>query len=277
MRTDGFVGGRKNQINFKKNGQPGCGNSYKPGRITIVGIGPGSIEYMSLKAYDTIKKANIIVGYKSYIKMIEELVDGKELISTGMTGEVARAQRAIDEALNGKEVVVISSGDPGVYGMAGLVLELLGSNKIKIDVEIIPGITAANAIASSLGAPLMNDFVVISLSNLLTPGELIVKRLKYAASGDFVIIIYNPKSSKRIEQIVKAREIFLKYRNSKTPVGIVRNCKRLREEIIITNLDEMLDYKIDMLTTIIIGNSETYVNGKFMITPRGYQNKYDIY
>lgn len=232
---------------------------------------------MSLKAYDTIKEANIIVGYKSYIKMIEELIDGKEVISTGMTGEVARAQRAIDEALKGKEVVVISSGDPGVYGMAGLVLELLSNNKFKLDVEIIPGITAANAISSLLGAPLMNDFVVISLSNLLTPWELIAKRLEYAALGDFVTIIYNPKSSKRAEQIVKAREIFLKHRDSKTSVGIVRNCKRLREEVKITNLGEMLDYRIDMLTTIIIGNSETYVNGRFMITPRGYQNKYDIY
>lgn len=226
---------------------------------------------MSLRALEALEEANVIVGYKTYINLVRELLKDKTIIGTGMREEIARCRLAVEAAMKGEKVAVISSGDAGVYGMAGLLLELLRELSADgIEVEIIPGITAANAAASSLGAPLMHDFAVISLSDLLTPWELIETRLELAAKGDFVTVLYNPKSRKRTEQIVRAREIFLEYRLPETPVGLVRNCKRKAEEVIITNLKEMLEKPIDMLTTVIIGNSNTYCWDDFMITPRGY-------
>ena len=252
----------------------GVGDMKKDGkgRIYVIGIGPGDIEQMSLKAYRTIQEVDVIVGYKTYMKIIEELISSKqEIFSTGMRGELERTEKAIEYALNGKDVAFISSGDPGIYGMAGLMLEKISEEKINLNVEIVPGISSANAAAASLGAPLMHDFAVISLSDLLTPWKKIEKRLYKAAESDFVIALYNPRSKKRIKQFEIARDIFLKYKDSETPVGIVRNARRGQEEIIITNLAKMLEYRIDMLTTVIIGNSETFVDGKRMITPRGYE------
>jgi precorrin-3B C17-methyltransferase len=228
---------------------------------------------MSLKARRTIEEAEIVVGYKTYIELIRPLLEGKEVLSSGMTKEVDRSRTAIDRALAGNRVVVVSSGDPGVYGMAGIVLELLEKEGLtgQIDVEVVPGITSATAAAASLGAPLMHDFAVISLSDLLTPWEVIEKRLELAAAGDFVTVLYNPVSKKRTEQIKIAREIFLKHKSGSTPVGIVRNAKRAGEEVVISDLENFLSHPIDMFSVVIIGNRQTYRSDFFMLTPRGYR------
>ncbi|WP_231683903.1 precorrin-3B C(17)-methyltransferase [Phosphitispora fastidiosa] len=228
---------------------------------------------MSLRAYNVIKQAEVIIGYKTYIDLIGDLTEGKEVISSGMTREVERCQLAIEMAAAGRYVVMISSGDPGIYGMAGITLELVEKQEMadRFDVEIVPGITSANAAAASLGAALMHDFTVISLSDLLTPWELIEKRLEAAAAGDFVTILYNPMSKKRTEQIKQAREIFLKFRSPATPVGIVRNAKRSGEDVTRTDLEHFLENPIDMFTVVLIGNSQTYHTDNFMITPRGYE------
>ena len=228
---------------------------------------------MSLKAYRLLQQVEVVIGYKTYIELISELLSAdQEIIKSKMTEEVERATLVIDLARKGKSVAIISSGDPGVYGMAGLILEVREKRRLaELEVEIVPGITAASAAAASLGAPLMHDYAVISLSDLLTPWEVIEGRLKEAARADFVAALYNPKSSRRTEQIEIARDIFLEYRDSTTPVGIVRSAKRGNEEVTITSLADMLEEKIDMLTTVIIGNSESYQSSNFLITPRGYQ------
>ncbi len=228
---------------------------------------------MSLKAYRLLQQVEVVIGYKTYIELISELLSAdQEIIKSKMTEEVERANQVIDLARKGKSVAIISSGDPGVYGMAGLILEVREKRRlVELEVEIVPGITAASAAAASLGAPLMHDYAVISLSDLLTPWEVIEGRLKKAARADFVAALYNPKSSRRTEQIEIARDIFLEYRDSTTPVGIVRSAKRGSEEVTITSLADMLEEKIDMLTTVIIGNSESYQSSNFLITPRGYQ------
>lgn len=189
-----------------------------------------------------------------------------------MTEEISRCKKALELAGNGETVVVVSSGDPGIYGMAGLILEL--NQKEPVDVDIIPGVSAANAAASLLGAPLSHDFAVISLSDLLTPWEVIEKRIKCAAEGDFVIAIYNPKSKKRVDQIIKTRDIVKEYRLGTTPVGIVTNAYRDKQSIVISSLDNFTDEEINMLSIIIIGNSQTVLHKNKLITPRGYQSKY---
>lgn len=238
-----------------------------------MGIGPGNLDQMSLRAYKVIREAEVIVGYKTYIELLGELLEGKEVLSSGMTREVERSLKAIELAAAGKYVAVISSGDPGIYGMAGITLELVEKQQAQhsFEVEIVPGISSANAAAASLGAALMHDFAVVSLSDLLTPWELIERRLTAAAQSDFVTVIYNPVSKKRTEQIKKTREIFLQHRSPATPVGIVRNAKRGDEEIIRTDLEHFLEFPIDMFTVVLIGNSQTYHTGNYMITPRGYK------
>jgi precorrin-3B C17-methyltransferase len=236
-------------------------------------MGPGDPDQMSLRAYKVLQEADVIIGYKTYIDLLGELVKGKEIVSSGMKREIERSRIAIEMAAEGKYVAVVSSGDPGIYGMAGITLELVEKQGMgnKFDVEIVPGITSANAAASSLGAALMHDFAVISLSDLLTPWELIEKRLELAAQADFVTVLYNPVSKKRTEQIRTAREIFLKHKSPATPVGIVRNAKRGGEEITRTDLEHFLEYPIDMFTVVLIGNSQTYNTENFMLTPRGYK------
>ncbi|MBM7557120.1 precorrin-3B C(17)-methyltransferase [Halanaerobacter jeridensis] len=227
---------------------------------------------MSLKAYRLLQEVDTVVGYSTYVDLVTEiLAPEQETISTGMGTEVKRCKKAIKLAQQGLEVALVSSGDSGVYGMAGLVLELVEKEASDISVEIIPGITAANAAAASLGAPLMHDYTVISLSDLLTPWAVIKKRLIKAAEGDFITALYNPKSKQRVKQIEEARQIFLQQRSAETPVGIVRSAKRGAEEIEITTLEQMLEFEINMLTTVIIGNSDTYSAQDLMITPRGYQ------
>lgn len=215
------------------------------------------------------EEAEAIVGYRTYLDLIPGFLTGKKVVESGMTQEIHRCREALALARSGLEVAVVSGGDPGVYGMAGLILELLEEGE-EVFVEIIPGITAATAAAAVLGAPLMNDFAVISLSDLLTPWEVIEGRLRAAARGDFVVALYNPRSKNRTRPIERAREIFLECRGVATPVGIVRNARREGEQTAITTLGKMLDHPIDMLTTVIIGNSQTSVRGGFMVTPRGY-------
>jgi precorrin-3B C17-methyltransferase len=241
-------------------------------KLFIIGIGPGDKSLMSWKALDCLKKSQVIIGYKNYIDLLDKkLISNKIIISTGMKKEIERCKAAIDQANTGKIVSLISSGDPGIYGMAGLALEIIDAAKDYFDVEIIPGITSASSCASILGAPLSNDFAVISLSDILTKWSLIKKRIKFASLADFVIALYNPKSKSRIKQIEDVHRILLRYKNKNTPVGIVENAHRKNEKSTITTLDDMLNYKIDMNTTIIIGNSKTYIKNNKMITSRGYE------
>ncbi len=240
----------------------------------MVGIGPGNPENMSQRAVQTIKEADVVVGYRPYVELIEDVLSPEqEVIGSGMRQEVKRARKALDEALAGRRVVVVSSGDAGIYGMAGLVLELLFevNDYKRVDFEVIPGITAASAAAALLGAPLMNDFVVISLSDLLTPWEVILRRVEAAAQGDFVIIFYNPKSKRRVQQIEEARKMLLNYRTASTPVGIVTGAGRAEQRVAISDLAHFLDEEINMFSLVIIGSSQSYVKDGRMITPRGYQ------
>lgn len=241
-------------------------------RLWVIGIGPGDIQQMSLKAYQTLREVDVIVGYKGYTKLITEILKPEqEIISNGMKGEVERVEKALQLASLGKRVAIVSSGDPGIYGMAGLLLELKEKKGLNFSIEIIPGITAASAAAATLGAPLMHDFAVISLSDLLTPWSLIESRLEAAAKTDFVIALYNPRSQQRRDHLIRAQSIILKYKSGETPVGIVRNAYRRREERIMTTLEQLLNYEIDMFTVILIGNSQTFLTDDLMITPRGYQ------
>ena len=241
------------------------------GKLFIVGIGPGDLSHLSQKAGSAIDNCQAVVGYKRYLKTIEPMLNGQETHSFGMRQETARCRAAIELCRSGKVVALISSGDPGIYGMAGLTLELLvGSDyNDEVEVEIIPGVSALNYAASLLGAPIAHDFAVISLSDLLTPWEKITTKIRAAAEADFVIVIYNPKSRKRRHQIEEARDICLRYRDQANPAGIVRMDGN--EPIVtVTNLKNMCDFEIDMMTTVVIGNSATFMSGKRMITPRGY-------
>lgn len=250
------------------------------GKLLVIGFGPGSFEHMTKRAQDAIQESDCIIGYKTYVDLIQELLTDQEIISTGMSEEVSRAQAAVRLAEEGKTVAVISSGDAGVYGMAGLVYEVLIEKGWKeatgVSVEVIPGVSAINSCASLLGAPIMHDACTISLSDHLTPWDLIEKRINAAAQADFVVTLYNPKSGRRTRQIQEAQRILLKYRSSSTPVGLVKSAYRDRQHIVITDLEHMLDHDIGMLTTVVIGNSTTFLYDNKMITPRGYQRKYTL-
>lgn len=238
------------------------------GKIYVVGIGPGNMEDISVRAYKTLKNVDVIAGYITYIDLVKDEFKEKEFYVSGMKKEIDRCEKVLELAKEGKTVALISSGDAGIYGMAGIMIEVaLGSG---IDVEIIPGITSSVAGASLVGAPLMHDQAIISLSDLLTDWEVITKRIDRTSEGDFVISLYNPKSKGRTEQIVEAREIMLKHKAPSTPVALLRHVGREDENYTLTNLDEMLNYEIDMFTVVIVGNSKTYVKEGRMITPRGY-------
>ncbi|MFB2934338.1 precorrin-3B C(17)-methyltransferase [Aerosakkonemataceae cyanobacterium BLCC-F154] len=249
--------------------------SDRTGKILLIGTGPGQLEQMTIAAQMAISQADAVVGYSLYIDLISPLLKPGQIVeSLPITQEVERAKKAIELANKGLTVAVISSGDSGIYGMAGLVLEELqahGWDGQVPGVQVFPGITALQAAASLVGAPLMHDFCAVSLSDLLTPWSVIEKRLIAAAEADFVTALYNPKSQTRTEQIAFAQQIFLKYRNPATPVAIVRSAYRETQEITITTLEKLLESSIDMLTIVLIGNSNTRVHGEWMITPRGYQ------
>ncbi len=249
---------------------------YNPhqGRLYLIGTGPGNLKYLTNYAQTALAEADVIIGYGLYIDLIKTLLRPEQIIeSYSITQEKQRAQRAIQLASWGLTVAVISSGDCGIYGMAGLVLEILaqqGWNGKTPSVEVFSGITALQSLAAKIGSPLMHDFCAISLSDLLTPWDVIEKRIVAAASADFVTTIYNPRSKTRQEQIVKLQSIFLEYRHPNTPVAIARSIGREDEQITLTTLALMLDNSIDMLTTVMIGNSNTKQYQNLLITPRGY-------
>lgn len=249
------------------------------GKIYLVGFGPGSEEHMSFKAKAAIAESGVVIGYTTYIKLVKDLLDGKEVVKKGMTEEIDRCIEAYEQAKLGKTVALISSGDIGVYGMAGPTYEVLlqagWTPKDDIKVEIVPGSTALSACASLVGAPLTHDFCSISLSDLLTPWTVIARRIEAAGSADFVVALYNPKSGRRTQQIVEAQKVLLRYRRPDTPVAIVKSAYRRRQDIQLVRLDEMSDCDIGMLTTVLIGNSSTFIQEGLMITPRGYANKYN--
>ncbi len=244
-----------------------------PGKLLIIGIGPGAPEHLTPAARRALEISQAVVGYQPYLDLIHPLIEGREIHATGMTRERERCLKALELAASGKITVLVSSGDPGVYGMAGLALELLGEFQQPVEVEIVPGISAVMAAAARLGAPLMHDFAVISMSDLLTPWGLIRRRLEAAAGADFVTALYNPRSRGRTTHLGEARWIFLQKRSPSTPVGIVRNACRPEESIIITDLQSLADREreVDMRSLVIIGNSSTFLDKKgWMITPRGY-------
>jgi cobalt-precorrin 5A hydrolase / precorrin-3B C17-methyltransferase len=247
------------------------------GILHVVGIGPGSADDITPRALKAIRDSDVVVGYGPYLDLIGGLVSGKETVSTGMTREADRCRQAVQLAREGRNVSVVSGGDPGIYAMAGLVLELLRKDGQAglpgLTVRIIPGVSALNACAALAGAPLMHDFATISLSDRLTSWHAIEGRLDAAAREDFVIVLYNPKSRGRATHINKAREIILRHRAGTTPVAIVKSATREDEKVLITDLGHMPFDEIDMRTTVIIGNSKSAVWKGFMITPRGYENK----
>lgn len=241
------------------------------GKIIVTGIGPGSKEDVTPAVIEAVREADAIVGYKYYFQFIEEYVkDGGECIDTGMKKERERAEQAFLLAEQGKTVVVISSGDAGLYGMAPLIYEMKMKQSSDIEIEVLPGISAFQKAASLLGAPIGHDVCLISLSDLMTPWDVIERRIKAAAVGDFVTAIYNPKSHGRYWQIYRLQELFLKYRSAETPVGYVRQAGREEQEIKVTTLEKFDPEEVDMFTIVLIGNSQSYLaDGKF-ITPRGY-------
>ena len=240
------------------------------GRLYVVGIGPGDSAQMTPRAAWALTQSEVIAGYSLYLDLIAPLLEGKEIIRTAMRGERERCEAAVQAALSGRVVAVVSGGDAGVYGMAGLVLELAEPHP-GLEVEVIPGVTAATAAAAVLGAPLGHDFAVISLSDLLTPWEIIEKRLQLCAAGDMVICLYNPSSKSREGYLARACAAILQHRDGGTPCGIVRQAGRIGQTHRILPLEELVNTPADMLTTVIVGSSRTRtVNGR-LITPRGYK------
>ncbi len=239
-------------------------------KIYVVGLGPGGVEQMTKRAYDALNSCDVIAGYNVYVDLIKEDFKDKKFLSTGMRKEVDRCKLALEEALKDQTVAMISSGDAGVYGMSGIMHQVLADHP-EIEIEVVPGITAACSGAALLGAPLISDFCLISLSDLLTPWEKIEKRLDCASQADFCICIYNPSSIKRHDYLQKACDIMLKNQSGDIPAGIVRNIGREGEGYELTTLKELRDKKVDMFSTVIIGNTQTEViNGK-LVTPRGYK------
>lgn len=240
-------------------------------KIYVVGIGPGNYEEMTLRAANALNASDVIIGYTVYVDLVKEHFAGKEFLTTPMKKEVDRCVMAFEEAKKGKVVSMICSGDAGVYGMAGLMYQV-GADYPEVELEIISGTTAATAGAAVLGAPLIHDFCLISLSDLLTPWEKIESRLLHAAEADFVICLYNPSSRKRHDYLQKACDLMLRYKAEDTVCGLVGNIGREGEHSQILTLKELRDTQVDMFTTVFIGNSQTRnLNGK-MVTPRGYKN-----
>ena len=262
-------------------------------KLFVVGTGPGDLHRMTVEAREAIAAAEVIVGYKTYLDLVEPLLAGKEVVSSGMMKEQERCADALRIAASGRTTALVSGGDSGIYGMAGLVLELAeeqarqvqpqgslfagtgeGRPGGEVEIVIVPGVSALQAAAARLGAPLMHDFAVISLSDLLTPWEVIVRRLEAAAAADFVVALYNPRSAGRVEQLDRAREILLAARTGETPVGIVRNACREGETVVVTTLADLPSHQVDMATIVIVGNASTFVDGKGrMVTPRGYATR----
>ena len=241
------------------------------GKLYVVGFGPGGYEHMTAKCIDVIKNADVVTGYTTYVNILKEYFPDKNYIATPMMQEVKRCEMAVEEAMKDQTVAMVSSGDSGIYGMAGIIYQVAEEKGAQIEIETVPGVTAASAAASVLGAPLMHDFAVISLSDLLTPWEQIEERLEAAAKAGFVICLYNPSSKKRADYLQKACDIFLKYRRPDTICGFVKNIGREGETYQILPLEILRETAVDMFTTVYIGTEKTMeLNGK-MVTPRGYR------
>lgn len=235
------------------------------GKLYVIGIGPGGLDHMTLRAKEAIDECNIVVGYNKYIDMIKPLVENKELFFTGMRGEEARCKKAL-ELSKDNTVALISTGDSGIYGMAGLILQMQNDEVV----EVIPGVTASSAAGSVIGAPLMHDNCNISLSDLMTPYDLIKKRVRNAADADMIISLYNPRSKGRPHYLREAIEIIKEYRSLDTPVAVVRHALRDGQEVRMFTLENFDEEVVDMFSIVIVGNSQSFIkNGKF-ITPRGY-------
>ena len=269
------------------------------GKLYVVGIGPGGLEHLTPAARTAIEASTVVVGYRPYLDLIAPLLAGKELLASGMRQEVERCRLALARAAGGATVALVSSGDAGIYGMAGLVLELvenddvgadpcvcpdpsvcpgtkegehIGSPLRNIDIEIVPGLSAVQAAASRLGAPLMHDFAVISLSDLLTPWETICRRLEAAGAADFVTVLYNPRSHGRPEHLGEALAILRRHLPAATPLGIVRNACRVGEEVTVATLGNCPVERVDMFSVVLVGNRATFVDAAGrMVTPRGYE------
>lgn len=265
-------------------------------------LGPGFVEHMTPRALAALADAEVVVGYRTYLDLVSELIQGKRTVASGMRKEVARCRAAIDEALSGRRVALISSGDAGIYGMAGLVFDICRERGVAVipasadndrepedrapepaegdgvplRVEVIPGVAAFNAAAARLGAPLMHDFAAVSLSDHLTPWPVIAGRLEAAAQADFVLAIYNPRSGSRPHRLSEARDILLRHRPAETPVGLVQRAMRDGEARRLATLGTLPVEWVDMQTVVLVGNSRTYVWNDWMVTPRGYLDKYDV-
>lgn len=235
-----------------------------------------------------LRDADVVVGYKTYVQLIEGFLEGKEVRASGMRKEMDRCREALDLALDGHRVALVSGGDAGIYGMAGLVFDLCRAQGVAardgcsieddspdaLPVEVIPGVAAFNAAAALLGAPLMHDFASVSLSDHLTPWDIIEKRLEAAAAADFVLAVYNPRSAARPDLLDRARTVLLRHRAGETPVGVVRKAMRDGQRRWVTTLKDLVSHEVDMQTVLLVGNSRTYVWNGWMVTPRGYLEKY---
>lgn len=255
-------------------------------KLYVVGTGPGNSDHISGRAKEVIEKADCIAGYTTYIELIQDLVHGKKVISTGMMKEIDRVEQAIDTALAGESCALVSGGDPGIYAMAGLVFELCEKRNIPIgrsgqkpgkpalEIEVVPGIPALAAGAALAGAPLTHDFAAVSLSDLLTPWETIEKRISCAAMADFVIVLYNPKSKKRDWQLGRAQELIMEHRKGNVPVAAITGAMRDNQKIQFTTLEKMDKADVGMQTVLFIGSSASMRYMDFLFTPRGYTQKY---
>ena len=247
---------------------------------------------MSRRAHEVLCAVDTVAGYNTYIDLIAPLIAGKQIIRTAMTREVERVAAAIDTALKGKTCALVSSGDPGIYAMAGLAFEMCRERQIRVMspvsknthrddnaalmIEVVPGIPALSAGAALLGAPLTHDFAAISLSDLLTPWETIARRIEAAAAADFVVVIYNPRSRRRTDQLLKAQQILMRHRDGRTPVGIVSRAFRDGQDVRLVALQDLHTAEVDMQTTVFVGSSASFRYMDFMVTPRGYAGKYDM-
>mgnify|MGYP002590096969 CR=1 FL=1 len=240
--------------------------------IYAVGFGPGDVLHMTTQAVSVLETVDVIVGYTTYIQLLQEQFPDKQFRSTPMRQEIDRCKLAVSIALEGKTVALVSSGDSGIYGMTGILLEVIAAEQADVEVIAVPGVTAASAAAAILGAPLMHDFAVISLSDLLTPWEKIEKRLRAAAAADFVICLYNPSSKKRSDYLKRACQIIFEEAGQELVCGVVKSAGREGECAEVMYLSELEEYPADMFTTVFIGNSETRIIDGRMVTPRGYQN-----
>lgn len=302
MRSSRAVGSPDKRADDSETEQGKCHAGGGQGKLCIIGIGPGNAAHLSARAEEALAEAQIVSGYRLYIDLIRPLLEGKRIIQSGMTQEVNRVEAAIDAAVHeAANVAIVSSGDPGIYAMAGLAFEICRIRKIRLldppsrsrpgckqaqperkpgklclQIEVVPGIPALASGASLLGAPLTHDFACVSLSDLLTPWQQIEARIEAAAKADFVLVIYNPKSRKRADHLVRAQQILLRHRSPQTIVGIVQNAMREDECVTMTCLKDLHLAQVDMLTTVFVGNSRTFCYEGYMITPRGYAEKYDI-